>query len=104
MNTKQHQKIVLEAADIAEKVLSNFEGENSHDDRPRKAIEAARDWANGKIKCGEAREAAFAAHAAAREAKSNPAIFAARAAAHAAATAHVEDHIEAVQRYAAKSC
>lgn len=103
MNIEQHQKIVLEAADIAEKVLPNFEGENSYDDRPKKAIEAAKDWANGKVKCGEARKAAFAAHAAARKAKSDAAISAARAAAHAAATAHVETHIAAVKKYAEKS-
>ena len=103
MNTKQHQNFALEAADIAEKVLVNFEVENRKDARPRNAIKAARDWANGKIKCGEARKLAFAAHAAAREAKSDAAIFAARAAAHAAATAHVETHLRAVKEYAKKS-
>lgn len=91
------------AADSAEHVLSYFEKENPEDDRPRKAIEAARDWANDKIKCGEARKAAWAAHAAAREATEPSAIFVARAAGHAAATAHVPTHAGAVPYYILKA-
>ena len=103
MNNESHRRIALEAADVAEKVLSSFEKENPDDDRPRKAIEAARDWCAGKIKVGEARKTAFAAHAAARGAKSAAAVFAARAAGHAAATAHVSTHSEAAKKYAEKS-
>ena len=103
MDIEEHRKIALETAAIAEKVLVNFESENPGDDRPRKAIEAARDWANSKIKCSEARKAAFAAHSAAREAKSDSAIFAARSAGHAAATAHVPTHADVAKKYAEKS-
>jgi len=39
----------LFAADCAEHVLPIFEKEHPNDDRPRKAIEAARKYANGKI-------------------------------------------------------
>ena len=39
----------LMAADFAEMVLPIFEKEYPGDDRPRKAIQAARDYANGKI-------------------------------------------------------
>src|SRR5438477_12832703 len=57
----------LWAADCAEHVLSNFESIRSNDDRPRKAIEAARAWARGEITMMMARAAAVQAHAAARE-------------------------------------
>ena len=39
----------LFAADCAERVLPLFERERPHDDRPRKAIEAARAFARGEI-------------------------------------------------------
>ena len=50
----------LFAADCAEHVLPLFEKERPDDDRPRKAIQAARDFANGKIGAA-ARAAAWAA-------------------------------------------
>jgi hypothetical protein len=54
----------LMAADFAEAVLPIFEKEYPKDDRPRKAIQAARDFANGKITDQE-RDAASAAAGAA---------------------------------------
>jgi hypothetical protein len=48
------------AADCAEEVLPTFERERPDDDRPRKAIEAARNFAAGKISAA-ARDAARAA-------------------------------------------
>jgi len=57
----------LFAADCAEHVLPLFEKEYPNDDRPRLAIQAARDFANGKISkqeldaAGDARDAAWAA-------------------------------------------
>ena len=50
----------LFAADCAEHVLHIFEREYPKDDRPRKAIQAGRDFANGKISAA-ARDAAGAA-------------------------------------------
>ena len=73
------------------------------DERPRAAIAAARDWVDGKIKMTDARKAAFAAHAAARETDNHAACFAARAAGHAAATAHVADHAKHAAAYALKA-
>ncbi|MEP7215981.1 MAG: putative immunity protein [Anaerolineaceae bacterium] len=88
------------AADCAERVLPYFEEKHPGDDRPRKAIEAARAWARGEITCGEARAAAVAAHSAAREAGSGAACAVARAAGHAAATAHMPGHARHAAAYA----
>jgi hypothetical protein len=94
----------LSAADCAERVLSLFEGKYPEDTRPRKAIEAARAWARGEIRVGEARTAALAAHAAARAvAEHPPACAAARAAGHAAATAHMAGHARYAASYAEKA-
>jgi len=95
--------LALWAAKCAGHVLSYFEKEYPEDDRPRKAIEAARAWAQGKIKVGMARTAALAAHAAARDAKHPAEVFAARAAGHAAATAHVAGHAPHAANYAVKA-
>ena len=104
-NKKNQKKLAIWAADSAKKILHYFEEKYPKDNRPRKAIEAAREWAKGKIKCGEARKAAWASHAAARRAlKGNnlAACFAARAAGHAVATDHVPGHAYGVTYYAEK--
>ena len=90
---------VLFAADCAEQVLPIFESAYPTDDRPRKAIEAARSGASVPA----ARAAAFAAHAAARAATDIAAVYAARAAGHAAATIHVAAHAPHAAAYAAKA-
>ena len=58
----------LMAADFAEAVLPIFEKKHPNDDRPRKAIEAARKFANGEITNQERAAAGDAARAAARAA------------------------------------
>jgi len=101
---RSHTSQALEAADCAECVLPLFESRFPNDDRPRKAVEAARAWARGEIRVSAARTAALAAHAAARDAARHPAACAAaRAAGHAAATAHVVTHARAVPLYADKA-
>jgi len=95
-----HKLAVLWAADCAEHVLPYFEKEYPKDDRPRKAIEAGRAWAHGKLTVSEARAAALAAHAAARDANHSVARAAARAAGHAAGTAHVLGHAPHAANYA----
>jgi len=104
MFTKEEQKLLaLWAADCAQHVLKYFEKKYPADKRPRKAIKAAREWAVGNIKCGEARKAALAAHAAARKAPHySAAQFAARAAGQAVATAHVPEHAFGAAYYALK--
>ena len=93
--SKQDQRsMAVWAADCAERVLSFFENAYPKDDRPRKAIEACRLWVDtGVFKMADIRGASLAAHAAAREAKSNDAaFFAAHAAGQAVAAAHVPQH------------
>ncbi len=98
-----HKALAVWAADCAERVLMNFEKELPEDNRPRKAIEAAKSWVRGELAMTKCREAAFAAHAAARETNCPSANFAARAAGHAAATAHVANHARHAAAYAIKS-
>jgi len=88
---RDHRSLVLWAADCAEHVFPYFEEKYPKDNRPRKAVEAARAWARGEIALSEVRAAAFAAHAAAR------------AAGHAAATAHVATHAVHAASYAARA-
>lgn len=103
LNAKDHKLLAVWAADCAERALSLFEDANTDDDRPRRAIEAARAWVRGHLKMTEARAAAIAAHAAARNSDSESARLAARAAGHAAATAHVADHAPHAADYAIKA-
>ena len=66
-NRTKHRKLAVWAADCAERVLPYFEERHPEDNRPRKAIEAARGWAQtGVFKMADVRKAALAAHAAAR--------------------------------------
>lgn len=60
--------MVLWAIDCAEHVLSHFGERCPRDDRPWDVIESGRAWTRGEISTGEVRVAAFAAHAAARDA------------------------------------
>jgi hypothetical protein len=103
VSIEEKRSLALWAADRAEKVLANFEAHYPGDDRPRKAITAARAWARGGIKFMEARHCAVAAHAAARQATDPAAVAAARSAGHAAATAHAGGHAKAAASYAVKS-
>ncbi|MFD6440731.1 putative immunity protein [Peribacillus sp. NPDC060186] len=63
-----HQTAALWATDCTKHIIQFFEQKYPQDDRPRKAIEAGRAWVQGEIIGGMA---AFAAHAAAREADDN---------------------------------
>jgi hypothetical protein len=90
----------LWAAACAQHVLWYFEDEHPDDQRPRRAIEAARAWARGAILLTEARAAAVAGHAAARMCEHPAAQAAARAAGHAAGTAHMARHAIEAAAYA----
>ena len=88
----------LFAADCAERVLPIFEKEYPDEDAPRKAIQAARDYANGKINKKQLAAASDAARTAASAAASAAARDAARAAwdaAWAAASAAARDAVTA---------
>lgn len=84
--------LALWAALCAERVLPQFERACPGDDRPRRAIVAARAWVRGELPVAEARARALLAHAAARATLDVAARAAARAAGHAAATAHASGH------------
>jgi hypothetical protein len=49
LDERDHKLLALWAADCAEHVLLYFEKMCPEDDRPRKAIEAARAWARGRL-------------------------------------------------------
>ncbi|MEK6969390.1 MAG: putative immunity protein [Nanoarchaeota archaeon] len=100
-----HRLFGLKAAKEAERVLPLFEKECPNDNRPRRAIAAIKSWAEDKRKLGmkEVRKLSLDSHAAAREAKTDAAKFAARAAGHAVATWHVPTHALGAPMYAQKA-
>jgi hypothetical protein len=100
-----HKLFGLKAAMMAEKTLSIFEKECPNDNRPRVAIEAIKAWAEDQreLSMKEVRKLSLDAHAAAREAKTDAATFAARAAGHAVATWHVPTHALGAPMYAQKA-
>lgn len=104
-NSAYHRRFAFLAAREAERVLSLFEADRPLDRRPRRAIEAIKSWAEGERALGmaEVRALSLGSHAAAREAKSEAARFAARAAGHAVATWHVPTHAMGAPIYACKA-
>ncbi|CAM4525856.1 putative immunity protein [Paenibacillus xylanexedens] len=99
---QDHHTLACWAAECAARVLYIFE-KKSEDLRARDAIDAGRGWICGEITMVDARKAAFAAHAAARETDHVAASAASRAAGHAAATAHVKGHAVHAATYAVKA-
>jgi hypothetical protein len=97
-----HRLLAAWAADCAEHVLDYFDSQHPDDDRPRHAIEQVRAWSRGEITMTQAREAAYAAHDAAK-ATTGAAREAARAAGHAVATAHMADHELGAAAYAIRA-
>ena len=98
-----HKTLAVWACDCAERALPYFENKYPHDNRPRQAIEASREWVKtGVFKMADVRRVSLAAHAAAREVEDDDAArSAARAAGQALATAHVPTHAIAAAIYAA---
>lgn len=104
-NSHSYKLLALRAAKEAKRVLPLFEKEYPNDTRPRHAIDALKAWAQGKRLLGmvEVRKLSLDSHAAAREANSDAARFAARAAGQAVAIWHVPTHAIAVPAYASKA-
>lgn len=101
-----HNAIARWAAMCAERALPVFEEHRPDDGRPRAAIGSLRAWVRDEIPMTACRTAAFAAHAAARDAAEAgvpDAVAAARAAGQAAAVAHMFDHSPHAAIYAAKA-
>src|SRR6476661_7349070 len=86
LDPKTHRLLAKSAPDCAGHVLPLF-NQQSADERPWRAVQVARDWAEGKAPAGEFRKAGVGAHAAARSVTNKAAVSAARAAGHAGATA-----------------
>lgn len=99
-----HRLLGLKASQEVKRLLSFFEKELPHDDRPRRAVEAVAAWALGKRKLSmaEVRKLSLASHAAARAAQTDTARFVARAAGHAVATWHVPTHALGAFGYAGR--
>jgi hypothetical protein len=102
LKDSEHRLLVAWAADCAEHVLHHFTDKNPSDNRPQFAIEQARAWLQSENSMNQAREAAYAAHDAARE-YTGAASAAARSAGHAVATAHMADHELGAAAYAIKA-
>ena len=97
-----HHLLAVWAADCAQHVLHFFEQAQPGDVRPRRAIEQTHAWVRGEITMTQARKAAFAANAAAREV-SGAAKEAAHAAGQAVAVAHVAAHELGAAAYAIRA-
>jgi hypothetical protein len=97
-----HRLLAVWAAQCAQHVLRYFEEARPHDDRPRCAIELTHAWVNGEITMKQARTAAGAANASAREV-SGAARFAALSAGQAAVVAHVAAHELGAAAYAIRA-
>jgi hypothetical protein len=98
-----HSDLIRYVAGCAWHVLVYFQEVLPEDDRPENAIQAAIAFSEGKLSVSGCRKRAFDAHAAARTAPTDASKNAARAAGHAAATAHVRNHAKAALRYALAS-
>ncbi len=97
---QKHRTLVLWTIDCSMRMLPLFEEKYPLDVRPRNAVEAAKDWAFGKIKMPEAKAAALAAHDAATAVKDDySAAAVARAMGHVVGTVHVETHAIGVIMY-----
>jgi hypothetical protein len=97
-----HHFLAFWAADCAEHVLGLFERERPDDDRPRRAVELCRAWAQGEILMSQARTAGGHANCAARD-LSGAARHAAYSAGQAACVSHVAAHELGAAAYAIKA-
>jgi hypothetical protein len=102
LSDTDHRLLAVWAAGCAEHVLHYFEEAQPGDERPRRAIELAHAWVQGKIPMTQARTAAGHAMAAARD-LSGAAREAAYAAGQAAAVAHVAAHELGAAAYAIRA-
>lgn len=95
-----HKLLVTWACACAAHVLPLFPWQ---DDRPGNAIAGGALWVADRLSMTACRELAFLAHAAARATTDKAGIAVARAAGHAAATAHVATHAIYAALYAGKA-
>jgi hypothetical protein len=91
LSLEKHRLLIYWAVDCVKHGIE-IANEKSIDERALKALEIAEKWGKGNATVGEAREAAFAAHNAARECEDKIKQAIMRACGHAVATAHMADH------------
>ena len=103
METQSKTTLATWSINYAEEhILSIYEGVYPADTRLRNALNAARDWLDGKIKLPAVKKMILDVHAAAREAENHPAAqAAARATGQAAATIHTPTHALGLALYGA---
>ena len=101
LKKEQHIQLINWACRCSEHVLYLF-GETS-DERLKKALLIAKEWANGNATVGDAMKGSVSAHAAARESANHISIAVARSVGHAVATAHMADHSLGAALYALKA-
>lgn len=65
--SQNHRVMVLWALDFAQESVNRLEEKYPEDQRPRKALQGAWDWASGKIKMREAQRKILDCHAFAKE-------------------------------------
>jgi len=99
-----HKMLGLKAANEVQRFLPLFEKELPSDKRPRQAVQALKEWSQGKRTLGmaEVRKLSLGAHAAAKVAKSDVAKAVAHAAGQAVGTWHVPTHALGAFGYAGR--
>lgn len=103
IETQSKSTLARWAVDYSEKViLPLWIKRQPSDERPRKALDAAKSWLAGEMKLPQAKPAILACHAAAREAADDPvAQAAARAIGQCASTIHSAQHCIGLALYGA---
>jgi len=101
LKKEQHYQLIKWACYCFEHVLPLHE--KIIDERLKHALFIAKEWAKGNASVGDARKAAVACHALARESSNPISIAVARSVGHAVATAHMADHSLGGALYALKA-
>lgn len=89
---QDHKTLALWAFDFAAESVAVLEKKYPHEQRPREALEAARDWAAGKIKMRPAQRKILDCHAFAKEIDCREDIAACHAIGQACAVVHTAGH------------
>ncbi len=102
LSLERHRSLIHWAVDCVKHGIE-IANEKDIDERALNALEIAEKWEKGNATVGEAREAAFAAHDAARECEDKIKQALMRACGHAVATAHMADHSLQARKYVLKA-
>ena len=103
LTPQEHRQLAQWALACVQHGISVLQAQ-SLDERIPEALSVAQRWIMEHATVGEARKAAAAAHAAARESEDAVMQNLARAAGHAVATAHMADHAPGAAAYVLKAC